>query len=208
MDGWVNFALHPTCSTFFTDSEVHGIQISLYFLPLMTVLKILLVKLPMNAIWNHIMYNRPLNFTQGILKSLLWHHNSKVLILWCSVFAAVTELIFLGSKITTDGDCSPEMKRCLYLGRKVMPNLESILQNRDITFLTKVYIVKAMVSPVVMSGCKSWTIKMAERQRIDAFELWHWRRLLRVLWTARRSNQSILKEISPEYSLERLMPKL
>ena len=109
-----------------------------------------------------------------------------------------------GSKITADGDCSHEIKRRLLLGRKVMTNLDS----RDITLLTKVHLVKAMVFPVVMYGCESWTIKKAERRRIDAFELWCWRRLLRVPWTARRSNQSILKEISPEYSLEGLMLKL
>ena len=114
----------------------------------------------------------------------------------------VTDFIFLGSRITADGDCSHEIKRCLLLGRKAMTNLHSILKSRDITLLTKVHIVKTMVFPVVMYGCESWTIKKAECQRIDAFELWCWRRLLRVLWTARRSNQSILKEISPEYSLE------
>ena len=120
----------------------------------------------------------------------------------------VAEFIFLGSKITTDGDCNREMKRHLLLGRKVMTNLNSILKSRDITLPTKVRLVKAMVFPVVMYGCESWTIKKAECQRIDAFELWCWRRLLRVLWTARRSNQSILKEISPRCSLEGLMLKL
>ena len=115
--------------------------------------------------------------------------------------------IFLGSKITADGDCSHEIKRRLLLGRKVMPNLDSILKSRDITLPTKVRLVKAVVFPVVMYGCESWTIKKAERRRIDAFELWFWRRLLRVPWTKRRSNQSILKEISPEYSLEGLMLK-
>ena len=119
-----------------------------------------------------------------------------------------TDFIFLGSKITADGDCSHEIKRNLFLGRKVMTNLESILKSRDITFLTKVHLVKAMVFPVVMYGCECWTIKKSEHRRIDAFELWCWRRLLRVLWTARRSNQSILKEISPEYSLEGLMLRL
>ena len=114
----------------------------------------------------------------------------------------VTDFIFLGSKITADGDCSDEIKRHLLLGRKVMANLDSILKCRDITWPTKVHLVKAMVFPVVMYGCESRTIKKAEHQRIDAFELWCWRRLLRVPWTARRSNQSILKEISPEYSLE------
>ena len=113
-----------------------------------------------------------------------------------------------GSKITADGDCSHEIKRRLLLGRKAMTNLDSILKSRDVTLPTKVRLVKAMVFPVVMYGCECWTIKKAELQRIDAFELWYWRRLLRVPWIARRSNQSILKEISPEYSLEGLMLKL
>ena len=117
-------------------------------------------------------------------------------------------IIFLGSKITADGYCSHEIKRRLLLGRKVMTNLDSILKRRDITLPTKGHLVKAMVFPVVMYGCESWTIKKAECQRTDAFELWCWRRLLRVPWTAKRSNQSILKEISPEYSLEGLMLKL
>ena len=117
----------------------------------------------------------------------------------------VADFIFLGSKITADGDCSHEIKRRLLLGRKVMTNLDSILQSRDITLPTKVRLVKAMVFPVVMYGCESWTVKKAERRRIDAFELWCWRRLLRVPWTARRSNQSILKEISPGISLEGMM---
>ena len=120
----------------------------------------------------------------------------------------VRDFIFLGSKMTTDGDCSHEIKRCLLFGRKAMTNLDSILKSRDITWPTTVHLVKAMVFPVVMYGCESWTVKKAEHQRIDAFELWCWRRLLRVLWIARRSNQSILKEISPEYSLEGLMLKL
>ena len=120
----------------------------------------------------------------------------------------VTDFLFLGSKITADGDCSHEIKRCLLLGRKVITNLDSILKNRDINLLTNVHLVKAVVFPVVIYGCESWTIKKAEHQRTDAFELWCWRRLLRVPWTARRSNQSILKEISPEYSLEGLMLKL
>ena len=120
----------------------------------------------------------------------------------------VADFIFLGSKITADGDCSHEIKRCLLLGREVMTNLDSILKSRDITLSTKVHIVKAMVFPVVMYGCESWTIKKAACWRIDAFELWCWRRLLRVLRTARRSNQSILKEISPGCSLEGLMLKL
>ena len=117
-------------------------------------------------------------------------------------------LFILGFKITADGDCSHEIKRHLLLVRKTLTNLDSILKRRDITLLTKVHLVKAMVFPVFMYGCESWTIKTAERQRIDAFELWCWRRLLRFPWTARRSNQSILKEISPEYSLEGLMLKL
>ena len=117
-------------------------------------------------------------------------------------------LYFLGSKITADGDCSHEIKRHLLLRRKAMTNLDCILKSRDITLPTKVHLVKAMVFPVVMYGCESWTIKKAERQRIDAFELWCWRRLLRVPWTARRSNQSIWKEISPGCSLEGLMLKL
>ena len=117
-------------------------------------------------------------------------------------------LFFLGSKIPADGDCSHEIKRCLLLGRKVMTNLDSILESRDTTLSTKVYLVKAMVFPVVMYGCESWTIKKAECQRIDGFKLWCWRRLLRVPWTARRSNQSILKEISPGCSLVGLMLKV
>ena len=120
----------------------------------------------------------------------------------------VTDFIFGGSKITADGDCSHEIKRCSLLGRKVMTNLDCILKSRDIALSTKVCLVKVMVFPVVMYGCESWTIKTAERQRIDVFELWCWRRLLRVLWTARTSSQSILKEVSTEYSLERLMLKL
>ena len=120
----------------------------------------------------------------------------------------VRDFISLGSKITMDGDCSHEIKRCLLLGRKAMTNLDSVLKSRDVTLSTKVYIVKTLVYPVVMYGCESWTIKKAEHQRIGAFELWCWRRLLRVPWTAKRSNQSILKEISPEYSLEGLMLNL
>ena len=120
----------------------------------------------------------------------------------------VSDFIFLGSKITADGDCSHEIKRRLLLGRKVMTNLDSILKSRDITLPTKVRLVKATVFPVVMYGCESWTIKKTECQRIDAFELWCWTRLLRVPWTARRSIQFILKEISPEYSLEGQMLKL
>ena len=120
----------------------------------------------------------------------------------------VRDFIFGGSKITTDGDCSHEIKRHLLLGRKVMTNLDSILKSRDITLPIKVCLVKAMVFPVVMYGCENWTRKKVEHRRIDPFQLWCWRRLLRVPWTARRSNQSILKKISPEYSLEGLMLKL
>ena len=120
----------------------------------------------------------------------------------------VSDFIFWGSKITADGDCSHEIKRCLLLGRKVMTNLDSMLKSRDITLPTKVRLIKAMVFPVVMYGCESWTVKKAERQKIDAFELWCWRRLLKVPWTARRSNQSVVKEISPGCSLEGLTLKL
>ena len=120
----------------------------------------------------------------------------------------VTDFIFLDSKITADGDCSHENKRCLVLGRKVMTNLDSILKSRDITLLTKVHLFKAIVFLVVMYGCEGWTIRKTEHQRIDAFKLWCWRRLLRVPWSARRSNQSILQEISPGCSLEGLMLKL
>ena len=120
----------------------------------------------------------------------------------------VADFIFLGSKITADGDFSHEIKRCLLLGRKVMTNLDSILKSRGITLSTNVRLVKAMVFPVVMYGCESWTVKKAEHRRIDAFELWCWRRLLRAPWTSRRSNQSVLKEISPGCSLDGLMLKL
>ena len=120
----------------------------------------------------------------------------------------VSDFILGGSKITADGDCSYEIKRCLLLGRKVMANLDSILKSRDITLPTKVRLVKAMVVPVVIYGCESWMVKKAERRKIDAFELWYWRRLLSVPWTARRSNQSILMQISPGCSLEGLMLKL
>ena len=116
-----------------------------------------------------------------------------------------SDFILGGSKIIADGDCSHEIKRRLLLGRKVMTNLDSILKSRDITLPTKVHLVKAKVIPVVMYGCKSWTIKKGEHQRIDAFELWYWRRLLRVFWTAKKSNQSVLKEIKPEYSLKGLV---
>ena len=120
----------------------------------------------------------------------------------------VTDFLFLGSKITADGDCSHEIRRRLHLGRKAIINLDSVLKSRDITLLTKVCIVKAMVFPVVTYSCESWTIKKSEHQRIDAFELWCWRRLLKVSWTATRSKQSIFREINPEYSLEGLMVKL
>ena len=120
----------------------------------------------------------------------------------------VADFIFGGSKITADGDCSHEIKRRLLLGREVMANLDSILKSKDITLLTKVHLVKAMIFPVVMYGCESWTIKKAEHRIIDGFELWFWKRLLRVPWTTKRSNQSIIREISPEYSLEGLMLKL
>ena len=120
----------------------------------------------------------------------------------------VTDVIFLGSKITAEGDCSHEIKRHLLLGRKVMTNLDSIFKSRDIALQTKVSLVKAMVFPVVMYGCESWTVKKAEHRRIDAFKVWCWRRLLSIPWTARRSNQSILKEISPGISLEGMMLKL
>ena len=124
------------------------------------------------------------------------------------IVETVADFIFLGSRITADGDCSHEIKRCLLLGRKVMINLDSILKNRDITLSTKVYLVKVMIFPVVMYGYDSWTIKKSKHQIIDAFEMWCWRRLLRVPWTARRPNQSILKDISPGCSLEGLMLKL
>ena len=148
----------------------------------------------------------------------LWVYKCKFIVIYECVFIyiyicvdggetveTVTGFIFLGSKITADGECSHEIKRCLLLGRKVMTNLDSILKIRDITLPTKVCLVKVMVFPVVMYGCENWTVKKAECQRIYAFEMWCWRRLLRVLWTASRSNQSILKEISPEYSLQGLM---
>ena len=120
----------------------------------------------------------------------------------------VADFLFLGSKITVDRDCSHEIQRCLVTGRKAMTNLPSILKSRDNTLLTKVHLVKVVAFPVVMYGCESWTIKKADHQRIDAFELWCWRRLLRVPWTARRSNQLILKDVNPEFSLEGLMLKL
>ena len=132
----------------------------------------------------------------------------KTKIMTSGPITSVRDFILGGSKITADGDCSHEIKRRLLLGRKVMTNLDSILKSRDITLPIKVYLIKAMVFPVVLYGCEIWTIKKAERQRIDAVELWCWRRLLRVPWIARRSNQSILKEISPEYSLKGLMLKV
>ena len=124
------------------------------------------------------------------------------------IMETVTDFIFLGPQITADGDCSHEIKRCFLLGRKAMTNLDRILKSRDVILLTKVCLVKAMVFPVVMYGCESWVIKKAEHRRVDALEMWCWRRLLRVPWTARISNHSILKKISPEYSLEGLMLKL
>ena len=127
---------------------------------------------------------------------------------YLEIMETVRDFILRGSKITADGDCRHEIKQCLLLGRKAMIKLGSILKSRDITLPTKVHLIKAMVFPVVMYGCESWTIKKAEHLRIDAFELWCWRKLLRVPWTARRSTQSILKEISPEYSLEGLMLQL
>ena len=135
-------------------------------------------------------------------------HPTFYFILFYIYFLKQWKTIFWGSKITADGNCSHEIKRHLLLGRKVMTNIDSILKSRDITLPTKVHLVKAMVFPVVMYGCESWTVKKAERQRVDAFELWCWIRLLRVPWTARRSNQSILREISPGCSLEGLMLKL
>ena len=145
------------------------------------------------------------------LKLNIWKTNimaSGPITSWQIDGETVADFIFGDSKMTADGNCSHEIKRCLLLGRKVMTNLNSILKSRDITLPTKVHLVKAMVFPVVMCGCECWTIKKAERGRIDAFELWCWRRLLRVPWTARRFNNSFLKEISPEYSLEELMLKL
>ena len=130
----------------------------------------------------------------GVAKNWTWQTDGETV-------ETVLDFTFFRSKITADGDCSHEIKRCLLLGRKVMTNLDSIFKSRDITLSTKVHLVKAMVFPVVMYGCESWTVKKAEHQRIDALELWCWRRLLRVPWTARRSNQSILKEISPGCSL-------
>ena len=127
---------------------------------------------------------------------------------WGETLKTVRDFIFLGSKISADSDCSHEIKRCLLLGRKAMTNLDGVLKSRDVTLPKKISIVKAMVFPVVIYGYESWTIKKAEHQRIDAFELWCWRRLLRVFWTARRSNQSLLKEINSEYSLKELMLKL
>ena len=137
-----------------------------------------------------------------------WQINGETVEIDGETVEKVSDFIFLGSKITANGDCSHEMKKCLLLGRKVMTNLDSILKSRDITLPTKVHLVKAMVFPVVMYGCESWTVRKAEHRNIDASELWCWRRLLRVPWTARRSNQSILKEISPGCSLEGLMLKL
>ena len=142
-----------------------------------------------------------LHFLKKYLAGTSWQRDGETM-------ETVRDFILGGSKITVDGDCSHEIERRLLLGRKTMTNLDSILKSRDITLLTKVRLVKAMVFPGVMYGCESWTVKKTEHPRIDAFELWCWRRLLRVSWTARRPNQSILKEISPEYSLEGLMLKL
>ena len=152
-------------------------------------------------------------FAQGhiissCVSTQLWDLNHWDIISFYCTALIIVRLYFLGSKITVDGDCSHDIKRCLLLGRKVMTNLDSILKSRDITLPTKVHLVKAMVFPVVMYGCESWTVKKAERQRIDAFELWCWRRLLRVPWTAKRSNQSILEEIGPGIFLEGIMLKL
>ena len=147
----------------------------------------------------------------NIQKTKSWHPVPSLCHLWQidrETMETVTDFIFLGSKITADGDCSHKIKRCLLLGRKAKTNLDSILKSRDITLPTKVSLVKAMLFPVAIYGCESWTTKKDEHQRIYAFELWCWRRLLRVPWTARRSNQSILKEISPGCSLEGLMLKL
>ena len=155
------------------------------------------------------MLNEKLWFLRLLMKTII--SNNSQLRKWeidGETVETVSDFLFLGSKITADGDCSHEIKRHLLLGRKVMTNLDSIFKSRDITLPTKVHLVKAMVFPVVMNGCESWTMKTAERRRSDAFELWGWRRLLRVPWTARRSNQSILKEISPGCSLEGLMLKL
>ena len=145
--------------------------------------------------------------TQCSKKWRSWHTVPALHGKW-ETMETVIDFIFWGSKITADGDCSHEIKRCLLLGRKAMTNLDSVLKSRDVTLLTKIYIDKAMVFPVVMYGYESWTIKKAEHRKIDAFELWCWRRHLRVCWTTRRSNQSILKKMGPEYSLEGLMLKL
>ena len=150
-------------------------------------------------------YCQPRSSPEPIVFSILLqlYHLVTIDLITISCFMeTVTDFIFLGSKITADGDCIQEIKRRLLLGRKAMANLDSVLKNRDITLPTKVHIVKAMVFPVVLCGCESWAIKKAECRRTEAFELWCWRRLLRVSWTARRSNQSILKEMSPEYSLK------
>ena len=170
------------------------------------------------AIWKKLMLHTVGTFGLNIIKLSLKLNIQKTKIMASGPLTSweidgetvetVSDFIFWGSKITADSDCSHEIKRCLLLGRKVMTNLDSILKSRDITLATKVHLVKAMVFPVVMYGCESWTVKKAECRRIDAFELWCWRRLLRVPWTARRSNQSILKEISPRCSLEGIMLKL
>ena len=166
-----------------------------------------LIKFSSKFCWKSIGFS----FMNLFMDSILYHWSICVFV-FCYYTLLITvglwDFIFLGSQITADGDCSHEIKRRLLLGRKLMTNLDSILKSRDITLPTKFSLVKAMVFPVVMYGCESWTVKKAEHQRIDAFELWCWRRLLRVPWTARRCNQSILKEISPGISLEGMMLKL
>ena len=164
-------------------------------------LKSLLMKVKEKSKKSHLKLNTQKTKTMASGPITSWHINGETI-------ETEKDFIFLGSQIMADGNCSHAIKRCLLLGRKSITNLDSILKSRDITFPTKVCLVKAMVFPVVMYGCESWTIKKAEHWRIDAFELWCWRRILRVPWTARRSNQSVLKEINPEYSLERLMLKV
>ena len=157
------------------------------------------------------MFIQILNLNELFVQPNTCFLNSQIILTWQidgETVETVTDFILGGSKITADGDCSHKIKRGFLLGRKVMTNLDRLLKSRDITLPTKVCLVKAMVFPVVMYGCGSWTITKVEHQRIDTFKLWCWRRLLRVPWTARRANQSILKEISTEYSLERLMMKL
>ena len=164
-------------------------------------LKSLLMKVKEESEKNWLKTQHSKNEDQGI-----WSHH--LMANRWGKMETVTNFIFLGSKISADSDCNHDIKRCLLLGRRAMTNLDSVLKSRDFTLLTKAHTVKAMVSAVVMYGCESWTIEKAEHQRTDAFKLWGWRRLLRAPWTPRRSNQSILKEINPEYSLEGLMLKL